>query len=212
MKKNTRQVLGECIEAAVTAMKRWRDVVTNFEKQNSRIEKQTGIASKKAEKKGIFSPVAQKLVELGGGNKSAPACSGSKDSEGANQLANLTNSLFECESKIDTACNLINFPAPNATLITECTEAIASFKTETKKCVDLSKSSTADDACTCWTNPNYSPISEAVKNCRISEVSEVANSLKACTSAFSSCRKLEDTAVDSFANCSGDLFKLKFIQ
>merc|ERR1712227_74757 len=38
-----RTVDGDCLENAITAMKRWRDVVTNFEKQYSRITKQSGI-------------------------------------------------------------------------------------------------------------------------------------------------------------------------
>merc|ERR1719336_1846271 len=96
-RKGSRSVDGKCLEAAMTAMKRWRDVVSNFDKQNSRISKQSGIASKKSDKKGLFAPIALKLVELGGGNKSALACSGSKDTDGAKQLTNLTQTLFDCE-------------------------------------------------------------------------------------------------------------------
>ena len=208
-RKNARSVDGACIETAVTAMKRWRDVVTNFEKQNTRIEKQSGIASKKSDKKGVFAPIALKLIELGGGNKSAPACAGSTDSEGAKQLANLTKTLFECEKEVNTSCNPANFPAPNATQISECKAAVETFKTETKKCLDLSKSSTADDACSCWTSSNYSSVSEAVKSCKISEVSEVAKGLKACTSAFSKCRKFEDDVIDAFSSCSKSVSELK---
>merc|ERR1712227_623147 len=111
-RKGSRSVDGKCLEAAMTAMKRWRDVVSNFEKQNSRISKQSGIATKKSDKKGVFAPIALKLVELGGGNKSAPACAGSTDSDGAKQLANLTKTLFECEKEVNTSCNPANFPAP----------------------------------------------------------------------------------------------------
>ena len=186
----------------MTAMKRWRDVVSNFDKQNSRISKQSGIASKKSDKKGLFAPIALKLVELGGGNKSALACSGSKDTDGAKQLTNLTQTLFDCEVEVNKSCHTDNFPAANQTQISECEAAVATFKTETKKCVDLSKEATATDACECWTNSNFSDVSEAVKSCKISEVSTIAKGLKACTAAFSKCRKFEDDVVDAFSSCS----------
>ena len=44
------EIDGMCLESAVTAMKRWKDVVANFEKQKTRIEKQATIASKKSVK------------------------------------------------------------------------------------------------------------------------------------------------------------------
>ena len=203
-----RTVDGDCLENAITAMKRWRDVVTNFEKQYSRITKQSGIASKKADKKGVFAPIALKLVELGGGNKSAPACAGSTDSDGAKQLANLTKTLFECEVEVDAVCHPDNFPAPNKTLIAECEAAIETFKTETKKCIDLSKSATADDACSCWSSSNLTDLSNAVKECKIADVGNVAKGLKACTAAFSKCRKFEDDVIDAFSSCSKSVSEL----
>merc|ERR1712156_1233586 len=82
-RKSTRTLDGMCIENAVTAMKRWKDVVANFDKQKTRIEKQASIAGKKSGKQSVFGPIALKLVDLGGGNKSALTCSGSATSEGA---------------------------------------------------------------------------------------------------------------------------------
>ncbi len=66
-----RAVDGTCLESATTAMNRWRGVVANFNKQKTRIEKQSEIASKKGVKKAVLAPIALKLVDLGGGNKSA---------------------------------------------------------------------------------------------------------------------------------------------
>merc|ERR1711992_117774 len=94
-RKSTRTLDGMCIENAVTAMKRWKDVVANFDKQKTRIEKQASIAGKKSGKQSVFGPIALKLVDLGGGNKSALTCSGSATSEGALQLTNLTSTLFD---------------------------------------------------------------------------------------------------------------------
>merc|ERR1712130_25354 len=201
-RKGSRSVDGTCLEAAMTAMKRWRDVVANFDKQNSRITKQSGIASKKSDKKAVFAPIALKLVALGGGNKSALACSGSKDTDGAKQLTNLTQTLFDCEVEVNKSCHTDNFPAANTTKISECELAVETFKTETKKCVDLSKAATATDAYECWTNSNFTSVSDAVKTCKISEVSTIAKGLKSCTAAFSKCRKFEDDVVDAFSSCS----------
>merc|ERR1712061_707209 len=51
--------------------------------------------------------------------------------------------------------------------------------------------------------------SEAVKDCKITEVSAIAQGLKACKDAFSTCRKFEDEAVSSMAACSVSTNALK---
>ena len=100
-RKDTRTIDGKCIENGITAMKRWKDQVANFEKQMNRVNKQAEIASKKKDKKAAFGPIALKLVDIGGGNKSALTCSGSADSDGAKQLTNLTQTLFDCEIMVN---------------------------------------------------------------------------------------------------------------
>ena len=208
IKGKSRSVDGYCIETAVTAMKRWRDVVTNFEKQYSRITKQSGIATKKSDKKGVFAPIALKLVDLGGGNKSALACAGSTDSDGAKQLANLTKTLFDCEDEVHAVCHTENFPQANLTLIEECEVAVLAFKSKAKECIDLSKSATADDACSCWSSSNLTDLSDAVKECKIADVGNVAKGLKACTAAFSKCRKFEDDVIHAFSSCTKSVSEL----
>merc|ERR1712046_354933 len=49
----------------------------------------------------------------------------------------------------------------------------------------------------------------AVKDCKITEVSAIAQGLKACRDAFSTCRKFEDEAVSSMAACSVSTDALK---
>ena len=110
-----RMVDGKCLESATTAMSRWRNQVANFMKQKTRIEKQAEIAEKKSGKKAVFAPIAKKLIDVGGGNKSALTCSGSADSDGAKQLSNLTMTLEECEKEVNMTCNPDNFPKPNMT-------------------------------------------------------------------------------------------------
>merc|ERR1712079_986184 len=207
-RKSTRTIDGVCLESAVTAMRRWKDVVTNFEKQKKRIDKQSEIAGKKSGKQSVFGPIALKLVDLGGGNKSALTCSGSATSECALQLTNLTSTLFDCEVAVNASCTT-DFPMPNMTFVDKCVNASATFVAAAEACLTLSKEATAADACTCWAAPELAAASEAVKDCRIPEVAAVAQGLKACKDAFSTCRKFEDEAVSSMAACSVSVDALK---
>merc|ERR1712079_312690 len=207
-RKSTRTLDGMCIENAVTAMKRWKDVVANFDKQKTRIEKQASIAGKKSGKQSVFGPIALKLVDLGGGNKSALTCSGSATSEGALQLTNLTSTLFDCEVLVNASCTT-NFPMPNMTFVDACVNATDLFKTLATECMTMSKEATVTEACACWSAPEMTMASEAVKDCKITEVSAIAQGLKACKDAFSTCRKFEDEAVSSMAACSVSTDALK---
>merc|ERR1719422_2037644 len=163
--------------------------------------KQSEIAGKKGGKKAVFAPIALKLVDLGGGNKSALSCSGSTTSSGAKQLTNLTKTLFDCEVEVNKSCSM-DFPAPNMTFVDLCAKDIETFETKTDECYKLSKADTAADACTCWTDTEYAALSKKVKSCKIAETGDVAKGLKACKDAFSTCRKYEDDAVASMAACS----------
>merc|ERR1712079_759387 len=207
-RKSTRTLGGMCIENAVTAMKRWKDVVANFDKQKTRIEKQASIAGKKSGKQSVFGPIALKLVDLGGGNKSALTCSGSSTSEGALQLTNLTSTLFDCEVLVNASCTT-DFPMPNMTFVDGCVNATDLFKTLATECMTMSKEAPATEACACWSAPEMTMASEAVKDCKITEVSAIAQGLKACKDAFSTCRKFEDEAVSSMAACSVSTDALK---
>merc|ERR1712073_191791 len=185
-RKSIRMLDGMCIENAVTAMKRWKDVVANFDKQKTRIEKQASIA----------------------GNKSGLTCSGSATSEGALQLTNLTSTLFDCEVLVNASCTT-DFPMPNMTFVDSCVNATDLFKTLATECMTMSKEATATEACACWSAPEMTMASEAVKDCKITEVSAIAQGLKACKDAFSTCRKFEDEAVSSMAACSVSTDALK---
>ena len=204
-----RMVDGKCLESATTAMSRWRNQVANFMKQKTRIEKQAEIAEKKSGKKAVFGPIAKKLIDVGGGNKSNLSCSGSVDSDGAKQLANLTMTLEECEKEVNSTCNPDNFPKANMTAVDACAASVTSFETEAQKCFDLSKEATAEDACTCWTGDDMTKYSDEVKSCKIEAVSEIAKGLKACKAAFSKCRQYEDAAISTIQSCSQSADQLK---
>merc|ERR1712242_651915 len=206
--RSGRTLTGDCLEDAITAMKRTAGVVANFKAQNTRIPKHTSIAGNKGGKKGVFGPIAHKLVDLGGGNKSALACSGSATSDGAKRLTNLTSILFACETEVEASCNT-NFPAPNKTFVAECANDVSGFENTTTQCIGLSKAATAADACSCWTNSDFVSVSAKVAKCVIPETAAVAKSLKACKDAFSKCRKYEDAAVSAMAACSVPVNTLK---
>ena len=120
----------KCLETALKAMKMLKDNVANFDKQASRIEKQTKIAMKKADKQDAFTTLASTLVTIGGGNKAALSCSGSTSNDGAKQLKNLTDTLDMCMMKINSTCNTTSgaFADVNMTMVDECKNITGDFK------------------------------------------------------------------------------------
>ena len=201
VRSKSRSINGNCVESSVTVMRKWKDIVGNFQKQKKRIEKQTSVAIKKFGKKSVFSPIAMKLVLAGGGNKANLTCGGSTDSAGAKQLANLTSTLLECEQNIDDQCSPQNFPKPDYIVVEICTLHIKNFEQEATRCMGLSKESSAEAACDCWTGEDMSRFSDAVQQCKIQAVANIAAGLKNCTGAFSKCRKYEDSVISTIQAC-----------
>ena len=193
-----------CFENALTIMRMWKDVISNFESQKKRMARQNSTGANKSGKKGIFGPVALRLIEIGGGNKSAPSCGGKTNNNGAKQLKNLTDTLNACESNVHKMCS--NFSKPNMTKLSACAVLADSFKKGAQKCLDLTIGSNAKDtdtACTCWTGADLNKTVQAAKNCKFStEAKAIANELKNCTKAFGKCRKYEDAAVTAISSCT----------
>merc|ERR1711874_487458 len=113
-----------CFEQAVHFMKVWKDIVGDFEKQRKRMVKQNKTGGNKSGKKGLFAPIAHRLVDIGGGNKSNMSCGGQYGNKGAAQLQNLTKTLFDCEKSVHDACDPANIPQPNMTFIDRCKELV----------------------------------------------------------------------------------------
>ena len=204
-KRSQRQVNDVCVTSLTTVLKRQK-LVLNFMKQKSRIEKQQEISMKKSNKKGLFAPIALKLVSFGGGNKSNPECGGKTDSDGAKQLKNLTTTLFECEKEVNKSCNPANFPKPNMTKLTACNSSANQFESKVQECLKISA---AAEACSCWSSSDMSSYSEAVKDCKMTTDSDAGKAgLSACKSAFSKCRKFEDDVIYSMKACSASPDKL----
>ena len=133
------------------------------------MEKQNGTGGNKSGKKGVFAPTARRLVDLGGGNKSELSCAGRTDNNGALQLKNLTDTLFDCEDDVHKACDPANFPQPNMTFIDMCDALVAEFKTEAGKCLNQSVGGykqAAATACECWTATALADLADKAKACK----------------------------------------------
>merc|ERR1712241_486491 len=214
MKKSgrTATVPEACFDNSMSIMKIWKDPVANYDKQRTRMKRQNETGGKKSGKKGAFGAITQRLVEAGGGNKSAPSCAGSTTNDGAMQLANLTATLDKCEDDIHAACDPSNFPQPNMTFIDMCDALVAEFKTEAGKCLNQSVGGykqAASTACECWTATALADLADKAKACKAKdEAGAIATALKTCTTAFGKCRKFEDDASTALAACSSDSSKL----
>merc|ERR1712079_606498 len=204
-RSTARTASAECLETSISVMKMWKDVIGNFEKQHKRIAKQNETGESKSGKKAVFRSAAQKLLSAGGGNKSAPSCSGSTNNEGAKQLKNLTDFLHKCEDEVHNACNTSNFEHVNVTKLEACKVHADAFKTGAEAClaktVGASKTNIAD-ACARWTNSSLNAHVEAAKDCKFQEeAKKFAASLKTCRNKFSECRKYEDDAAHTISAC-----------
>ena len=201
-----------CLEQSMAVMKMWKDIISNFEKQKKRMEKQNGTGGNKSGKKGVFVPTARRLLSLGGGNKSLLSCAGKTDNPGALQLKNLTDTLFDCEVAVHNVCDPSAFPQPNMTFIAYCDDLVTRFKAGAKECLDKTvggKKTDPADACTCWTNSTLNQTVEDAKVCKASaEATAITNALKKCKKTFGKCRKFEDAAITTIMSCTSDSGKL----
>merc|ERR1711874_31017 len=201
-----------CFEQAVHFMKVWKDTVGNFEKQRKRMVKQNKTGGNKSGKKGLFAPIAHRLVDIGGGNKSNMSCGGQYGNQGAAQLQNLTKTLFDCEIEVNKSCNPANIPQPNMTFINRCKELVDNFTAEATTCYDKTyggKKTNSSDACYCWTHNQLNHSIDELKTCKANkEAAAITSALKNCTTAFGKCRKFEDAASTALSSCSSDSSKL----
>jgi len=203
-----------CYEKSLTYMRIWRDIIANYDKAYSRMTKQNNTGGSKSGKKGVFAPIAFKLIDIGGGNKSNLSCGGSYSSSGAKQLTNLTKTLFDCEINVNKSCNPANFPQPNMTFINLCNNLTTTFKTQAGSCLTKAigfngTKTNSTDACKCFTDSVLNTTVNALKSCKINnEAKAISKQLSACKSAFSTCRQYEDAAGTAISTCSQTSSKL----
>merc|ERR1712106_799040 len=195
-----------CLDTAVKLLKIVNSRVTNFLIQQKRMSKYNSTGGKKSGKKGLFGPIASKVIDVGGGNASDLSCSGNKTNVGATKLKSIISSLQTCEENIKTACDPTAYPLPNVTKGAECKTNMESMKKSVTACVKK----TGDEACTCWLAADLKATAEKVKTCDISSENEkVTAQHKQCTGNFSACKQIEDTAVTYIYACSQSASDLK---
>merc|ERR1712095_5323 len=207
----SRAVNSTCLETAVKLLKIVQQRVTNFLQQQKRMSKFNGTGAKESAKKGLFGPIASKVIDIGGGNASDLSCSGNKTNPGATKLKSIISDLQKCEKQIMVACDTSAYPHPNMTEVMECKTNMETMKTSVEACAKK----TGDEACTCWMDADLMAVAEKVKNCDISkENKKVTAAHKECTGNFSACKKIEDSAVTYIFACSqsADALKVKAAQ
>jgi len=203
----SRAVNSTCLDVAVKLQQIVNSRITNFLVQQKRMENFNSTGAKKKNKKGIFAPIATKVIDVGGGNASDLSCSGNKTNAGAAKLKSIISSLQKCETSIRAACDTSAYPHPNKTTAAACKKDMESMKSTVKACA---KKSGDSGACDCWLNATLKATAERVKKCDISsENKKVTEAHKLCKSNFSACKKIEDEAVSYIYACSQSASDLK---
>merc|ERR1712001_755519 len=155
-----------CLIKAMTYLNLTKTQVANYLKQQGRIVAANKTGEKKNGKKGIFASTAQRIIRSGGGNSAALSCQGSTTSNGAKNLTNLATLLNGCEAKVKAACATENMPLPNMTEVSACVSTMETFKGMVDKCQMMKENGT--EACTCWSNSNFTALAAAIRKCKIS--------------------------------------------
>merc|ERR1712227_853681 len=203
----------KCVSQVSVKVRRWQELAKNFDRAYKQMKLSRERGPGKNDKKGIFAPVAMKLVSVGAGNKSALECGGQAGTEGAKQLMNLTTLMEGCEKSVNDSCNLANFPAANMTKLDDCKSKVEKYSNMSLECFKKSRNeSTAADGCACWCDEAITSLFDEIANCSkdANTDKEAANSqLKKCKKAFSNCKKYQDDAVDTLSACSASVDKLK---
>merc|ERR1711892_538958 len=202
----SRTVNSTCLDTAVKLMKIVNSKITNFLVQQKRISKYNNTGNKKTAKKGLFGPIASKVIDVGGGNASDLSCSGNKTNPGATKLKSIISSLQKCEVNIKAACDPSAYPLPNMTEANECKTMMVSMKASVEACLKK----TGSEACSCWLDSDLKATADKVKTCDISSSNKLVTAQhKQCTGNFSACKKIEDTAVTYIYACSQSAATLK---
>ena len=196
----------DCVDLAVSINELMRFKATNFQKQIKRILTKRSIGAKKSSKGNVFKSALTRLI-VTGGNLSDPVCAGSTNNTGARQIANLSETLTNCETNITAHCNPKNMPSLNLTFIEACETSIEAFEAFIAKCSALSGAA----ACSCWSgDSSSSAVIDAVKKCDLGDLPKNTRyALEDCKSAFGICRKYEDDVADAVFACDQDAEILK---
>merc|ERR1739838_688428 len=190
-----------CLINAMTYLNLTKTQVSNYLKQQGRIVAANKTGEKKNGKKGIFASTAQRIIRSGGGNSAALTCQGSTTSNGAKNLTDLATLLNGCEAKVKAACATENMPLPNITEVDACVSSMESFKSMVDNCQMMKDNGT--EACTCWSNSNFTALAATIRKCKISSSQKaVISQLSYCKGNFSACKTAEDDGMKAMSSCA----------
>merc|ERR1719234_1115865 len=190
-----------CLINAMTYLNLTKTQVANYLKQQGRIVAANKTGEKKNGKKGIFASTAQRIIRSGGGNSAALTCQGSTTSNGAKNLTDLATLLNGCEAKVKAACATENMPLPNITEVDACVSSMEKFKTMVDNCQMMKDNGT--EACTCWSNSNFTALASTIRKCKISSSQKaVISQLSYCKGNFSACKTAEDDGMKAMSSCA----------
>ena len=154
-----------------------------FLRQYRRIVDKRNIGSSKSAKQGEFSSLAEKLESV--------TCV---------ETSELAETLSQCQTNIDLACNLDNFPPLNLTHLETCHSTASKFQAEAGLC--LQGGSGVVEACDCWRSERISGLATQVRECSAEQQDrDTSAALKKCIAVFSTCRKTEDEVASLLVNC-----------
>jgi len=211
--KNTRQdtceVSDECLANAVSYLNTLKDRVKNYNNQMKRIIRQNTTAYKKSLKRIEFDIVHTRLMNAAGGNRSDLKCGDSL--EGKAQVKNLSATLDNCNSDIETSCDLSS--GLDLEEMEACKVKMDEFETMVLECTSKEDA----ELCDCWTNPAIGELRKSFATCALSkEAGDTATGLFQCLDTFGKCRKYEDVVGRYIYACDLDIqevvSKLKNIQ
>ena len=202
MKDEKTNILNSCLKQSVSIMKMWKDIVTNFQKQKMRMDRQNKLAGGKLDKSTDFAPSANKLVLSGGNNSLNLTCDGSSTNNGAVQLKNLSTVLSSCKAEITKTCNTSSWTQANQTKLKECDKLTKDFVTASNSCLAKTYQANKTDTCACWEGSALNKTVEAVKECKFaSDAAKIAKAKENCLASFRKCRKYEDATTRVISAC-----------
>merc|ERR1712106_282900 len=189
-----------CLDTSMAMLKIAKDKVTNFLNQYKRMASFNKTAGKKKGKKGLFAPIANRLIDVGGGNASEVACGGDTKGAGAIAVNTILATLKACEESVSAACDPADYPHPsNTTKLDSCYATMTNFKKSTTACLKKS----GQEACECFGSSEMKTMADEIKTCDVStENKAVTAAHRFCTGNFSTCKSTEDSAGSYLYSCA----------
>merc|ERR1712013_152771 len=213
----SKPITKECLTNILTTIK-LRTKGTNYKRQHDRIIKFEKTGKNKLTKKAQFTSVAEKLIEVGGGNKDELKCGSEGTSgAGAKSLKDAITELEACDGELATKCNTSSYSIPPSAEVEKCKTTFAEINTVLSECDKLNpESSTADKLCDCYNGnggdaAKWKEFITEAKACKVlKSFNDKTTTLhKECTKAFKKCSSQKKDAPKLIFSCSQTTDALK---